>query len=90
VKRQPSRTPIGLQQPFYPGFVDRRHPTLKRRNTLLISIHARNPITHFGKTGSRHQTNIAASNNRDLHARLLNDVQRGLRHDGVTDGLLHG
>src|SRR5262245_60552610 len=52
------------------GFTPAQHIDL-----ALVDIHAQHVVTNLGETGSRDQTDIARSKNRDAHANLLDRVR---------------
>src|SRR5512133_1845006 len=66
-KPQSTFTKIMVDQLGKSGLGDRHVAALERFDLALVPIHAGDMVTEIGKARSRHETNIAGANHRNVH-----------------------
>ena len=80
------RLDVAAEDRLQPGFVDRHDTLFEHRYLVGILIDADHVVAEFGKAGARHETDIAATDDRDLHPSSFAERQMR-RADGYGHGL---
>jgi hypothetical protein len=66
-ERQAAGRAVAVDQLLQARFVDRHAAGIQQRDLLFVDIEAEHGVAEFGQTGAGHQTDIAATDNRDFH-----------------------